>query len=514
MSKNNFLKIAGSIHPALHRNVVKPVRTVHIEQDASSFQGWRVNTDGTPEAAYETTWGRQGSVVYDFGTYCTGNLRFEIAVNGIVDCPLRLHIVFGEVPAEIAEPFSEYHGDLGRAWLQEEILVLDEPAGTIDLPRRYSFRYVKIAAQYNAPGYKVSIRNPEVTTVTSASATVSGLTAVDDTLLECIDAVSLATLKNCMQTVFEDGPKRDRRLWLGDFRLQALVNYVSYKNYDLCKRCLYLFAGLADDNGLVPSCLYERPEPHAGTSHIYDYTALFAPTLAEYAEASGDWDTAADLWPVAVRQMQIILEEIDENGLFHDRQKWWLFIDWNPKLDKQASEQGVVIYSLRSLWRLAVRLNKEFEAAWVQPMITKMTDAAVRFLYDTEKKLFISGVSRQVSWASQAWMTLAGVMPDVMERITDIPDAVKPAGPYLYHYVVDAMMSAGHRSTAEDIMKDYWGGMIHLGADTFWEVFDPADHLLSPYKSHLMNSYCHAWSCTPAYFLRRSSVVTASERFR
>ena len=27
-----------------------------------------------------------------------------------------------------------------------------------------------------------------------------------------------------MQDVFEDGPKRDRRLWLGDLRLEALAN--------------------------------------------------------------------------------------------------------------------------------------------------------------------------------------------------------------------------------------------------------------------------------------------------
>jgi hypothetical protein len=31
-----------------------------------------------------------------------------------------------------------------------------------------------------------------------------------------------------MQEVFEDGPKRDRRLWLGDLRLQALVNDVTF----------------------------------------------------------------------------------------------------------------------------------------------------------------------------------------------------------------------------------------------------------------------------------------------
>ena len=61
-------------------------------------------------------------------------------------------------------------------------------------------------------------------------------------LLRRIDEVSIATLRDCMQTSFEDGPRRDQRLWVGDLRLQALTNYVTYKANDLVKRCLYLFA--------------------------------------------------------------------------------------------------------------------------------------------------------------------------------------------------------------------------------------------------------------------------------
>ena len=37
----------------------------------------------------------------------------------------------------------------------------------------------------------------------------------DDEMIRKLDRVSLRTLHNCMQSVFEDGPKRDRRLWLG-----------------------------------------------------------------------------------------------------------------------------------------------------------------------------------------------------------------------------------------------------------------------------------------------------------
>ena len=54
-----------------------------------------------------------------------------------------------------------------------------------------------------------------------------------------------------MQTVFEDGPKRDRRLWMGDLRIQALTNYQTYKKSSLVKACLYLFAALPMEDGKV-----------------------------------------------------------------------------------------------------------------------------------------------------------------------------------------------------------------------------------------------------------------------
>ena len=42
-------------------------------------------------------------------------------------------------------------------------------------------------------------------------------------------------------------------------------------------------------------------------------------------------------------------------------------------------------------------------------------------------------------------------------------------------------------------------------ADTFYEVFVPDEPDVSPYGDKMMNSMCHAWSCTPSYFIRRES---------
>ena len=46
-------------------------------------------------------------------------------------------------------------------------------------------------------------------------------------------------------------------------------------------------------------------------------------------------------------------------------------------------------------------------------------------------------------------------------------------------------------------------GMMDMCADTFWELYNPENPAESPYGSSIVNSYCHAWSCTPTYLLRK-----------
>jgi alpha-L-rhamnosidase len=325
---------------------------------------------------------------------------------------------------------------------------------------------------------------------------------------EALDRVGRHTLRDCMQTVFEDGPKRDRRLWLGDLRLQALANYATYRNYDLVKRSLYILAGTATDKGLVSTCSFERPEPSRGGNSILDYTALLAPTVLEYLEASGDRATAEDLWPLVLKQLDFTLEPVTTEGLFVSPKSWWLFIDWHRTLDKQAPEHAIVLFGLRATLRLAEKLGRTAEVQFIPEIISRMQSAARKHLWDESLGMFVSGPKREVSWASQAWMVLAGVPSAgqarrAMTGVSQHPDAEKPVTPYMHHYVVEALLAAGLRDEAWQYMQAYWGAMVTKGADTFWEVYVPGDDFLSPYQSHLMNSYCHAWSCTPTYLLRR-----------
>ena len=123
----------------------------------------------------------------------------------------------------------------------------------------------------------------------------------EDEVIRRLDRVSLRTLQNCMQTVFEDGPKRDRRLWLGDLRLQALANYETFHNMKLVKRCLYLFAGQTKDNGQVSACLFTEPKFIVDDTFLLDYSMFFGTALCDYYEASGDKETLKDLSACAYR---------------------------------------------------------------------------------------------------------------------------------------------------------------------------------------------------------------------
>lgn len=129
--------------------------------------------------------------------------------------------------------------------------------------------------------------------------------------------------------------------------------------------------------------------------------------------------------------------------------------------------------------------------------------------FDEEKKLFVSGADKQISWASQVWMALADVFGDkqknaeLLERTIQENPEIRMVTPYMYHHFIEALMQNDRKELAVQYMREYWGGMLEDGVDTFWELYDPKNKDLKPYGSQMVNSYCHAWSCAPAYMIRK-----------
>ncbi len=508
----HWIEQAERLKPRLRESTKTPRAILRPVADVGTFLRWRFDTESPARSLEERHLRGRDSFILDFGEHMTGKLRFSVTpADGSVDAPTRLKLTFGEVPAEVAEPLDPYPGSLSRAWLQDEVINIDVLPATIELPRRYAFRYLKIDV-IDTSSYRIHISGVQATALTSAGENPPALPESVSPLLRRIDAVSLATLRDCMQTVFEDGPKRDRRLWIGDLRLQALTNYVTFRNFDLVKRCLLLFAGLVREDGMIAACVYETPQPLRGGSYIVDYSALYAATVVEYARAANDWETARELWPVVRRQMEILDGYVGAGDIFAAPPKSWVFIDWNEQLDRIAAMHAIYVFGLQQARELALQAGARDEASRYEQRAAALTASGRAKFYDPARRVFVGGPGRQVSYATQAWMALSGIASraegaDALRAVATMPGAVRPRSPYLCHYVVDAMLTCGMRTEARALIESYWGGMVNAGADTFWEVYDPANPRLSPYGSDLVNSYCHAWSCTPAYFLRGRDIA-------
>ena len=91
----------------------------------------------------------------------------------------------------------------------------------------------------------------------------------------------------------------------------------------------------------------------------------------------------------------------------------------------------------------------------------------------------------------------------LLNRIIKMKPEMGMVTPYMNHHFVQALLMCGEKEKAKEYMEYYWGGMLRQGADTFWELYNPENPQESPYGSSMVNSYCHAWSCTPTYLLRR-----------
>ena len=424
-----------------------------------------------------------------------------------MDAPLYLRIKFAEVPAELATESSDYDGWLSRSWIQEEFVHLDRLPAKLSLPRRYSFRYVELKIIDTSPKWQAVFSNPVVTTETSADASSFKPLCLKDEKLQQIYNVGIKTLADCMQDVFEDGPKRDRRLWLGDLRLQALADYASFDNTALVKRCLYLFAGMTTKEGKISANVFVSPNNIPDDTFLFEYSLFFISVLYDLHQAHPDIALVKELYPTAKKQMDLSLQMFDKNGRLMPDENYPVFVDWSNEFNKDTAGQAEMIYVMKQFISLSEAVGDPDLESYRQKLAL-ITGYAKDKLYRKDRQLFVTG-EEEFNIASQVWMVLAGVMSpeenrEIMQTaVRELFPVTGIATPYMYHHIVEALFEAGLKEEAVSLMKNYWGKMIDLGADTFWEAFDPDMPDYSPYGSPIVNSYCHAWSCTPVYLIKK-----------
>jgi hypothetical protein len=251
----------------------------------------------------------------------------------------------------------------------------------------------------------------------------------------------------------------------------------------------------------VGACLFTEPKIEVDDTVMFDYSLFYIPTLLDYYKATDDNKTLQDLAPVALHQLEAVRHYFDEDHLVRDSDVLgWCFVDWNLGLNKQAAAQGIYLYCLKAAIEMARILGIDTAALETDYSLKVL---AAESLWNGE--FYYSGENKQISWASQVWMTLGGAVhgDEALLARLEKTNAEAMVTPYMYHNYIDALISTGQTDKALEVLDAYWGGMVDAGADTFWELYNPFNPDESPYGGTIVNSYCHAWSCAPAYFLRK-----------
>lgn len=510
LTAKNYYEIANENKPDIQKEIISSPNIVELEKSQHGFCGYSMVPSRTTLSALSQIDFNQGDkIVFDFGDHYVGHFGIDLIDHGNpMDSPLYLHLKFAEIPAELGFDSESYKGLVSSSWIQEEFIHVDKLPCQLELPRRYSFRYVEIEVKDTSSQWSVRFSNPHLEAQSAAAKKKITKLTTNDKLLKKIDEVSVKTLRDCMQDVFEDGPKRDQRLWLGDLRLQALANDVTFKDYSLTKRCLYLFAGSITEEDKIPADVFTNGRILPDTIFFFDYSLFFISVLDDYFKETKDISALNDLYPIAKRAINKALSYVNRQGVLAAPDDWRVFVDWSQVIDKTASGQAILIYTLKQFVNLAQKTSDN-DLSYYEQQIDRLTISAKENFFDPEQGLFVSGPKQDINIASQVWMVLAHVLNDsdnkvLMSKSIECLFPIKGiVTPYMYHHIAQALFESDHYDDAVKLIKNYWGEMINLGADTFWEAFDPNDLEFSPYGSPIINSYCHAWSCTPTYLLHR-----------
>lgn len=494
-----FAEKAKMLKRPLLKKKVRPRRFAEIKENKAAFQGYQVIEK--EDISFPVKINSRDKILLDFGDHFVGYLSFSLdhyPELKITDTPIRFKFTFGEFPYEIMTPPEEYKGGLGSGWLQnEERSYVFLPCDGA-LERRYAFRYLLIERTDSA-SFPVKISDIVCTAVSAVDTDDVPQISTGDERLDRIYNMSLKTLKECEQEVFEDGPKRDRRLWIGDLRLQALTDYCTFKNTDLIKRCIYLFAAYRGEHKMVAPCIFPDSPPCVDEWTFCDYSLFFISCLYDYIKFTEDLSLAEELYETALTQALTVYESIDKtcgSTVLNP------FIDWCPSLDKSVAFQGVFIYTMRQLKFISERLGRPTDK--IDGFIDTVKNTLLSF-YDEDKGLFVTAKG-QISWHSQIWAVLSGILTKeentaILRKITCTDTEFTMRTTYMRHFYIEALYNNSMKKEALDFIKSYWGQIIDAGFDCCPEVFNPDNEFESPYHAPEINSACHAWSCTPAYWI-------------
>ena len=365
------------------------------------------------------------------------------------------------------------------------------------MPLSKAFRYVNLQAGNGVTADSISMLYEY------APVTERGSFKSSDGELNKIYDVAKYTFHLNTREFFIDGIKRDRWVWSGDAYQSYLMNYYSFFDAPTVKKTLWAQRG--------------KDPVTAHINTIMDHSFYWFLGIYDYYQFTGDRKFVQDIYP----RMQSLMTYIDgrknKDGLLEWMPGDWIFIDWADKLSKDGEVSFEQLLYARSLETMALcaKLANDPDQAAKYDREAKALKTKIFNLYWNQGKnaLVHSRIAGQPTDNVTRYANMFGIFFDyftpeqklaVKEHVLLNDKIAKITTPYMRFYELEALCAMGEQPYVLKEMKSYWGGMLKLGATSFWEEYNPdkkgTEHL-EMYGRPFGKSLCHAWGASPIYLL-------------
>ncbi|RYZ33997.1 MAG: alpha-L-rhamnosidase, partial [Sphingobacteriales bacterium] len=297
-----------------------------------------------------------------------------------------------------------------------------------------------------------------------------------------------------MQDYLWDGIKRDRLVWVGDLHpevstLSAVFGYneVVPKSLDLSRETTPLPGWM---NG------------------ISTYSMWWIIIHYDWYIKNGNLDYLKEQRPYLEGLVKQIVARVGPDN--KENMDGTRFLDWpsseNPK-GIHAGLQAMTVWSLATAAKISVLTGD------------KATEALCNLTVERMKK-YIPDANN--SKQAAALMALAGITTaeKANKEVLSVGGS-KNFSTFYGYYMLEAKAQAGDYQGAIDVIREYWGAMLDLGATTFWEDFNMdwvpnasrIDELVPAGKVDIHGDYgaycyvgfrhslCHGWASGPTAWL-------------
>ena len=317
----------------------------------------------------------------------------------------------------------------------------------------------------------------------------------EDKQLGEIFAIAENTLRLCAREFYIDGVKRDHWVWSGDAYQAFMIHNSLFADRDIVKRTIVALLG--------------KPPYRKHVNTINDYSMYLIIALYDYYFQSGDVDFVERVWPRVKELYSFCVNRLDEDGFMCKRPGDWIFIDWSSTLDKEGpmcAEQILLWKASKCMQELSLLLNDRLENI---PDLDALKSKIYEKYYDEEKGAFIDGFTsgkRAINRQQNIFAILYDFTNEEQKRkiVENVlcGDAPEITTPFFKFFELMALGKCGKTKRVLDFVKSYWGGMVALGATSFWEEYDPSktEHY-SMYGDRYGKSLCHVWGSGPICLL-------------